>query len=582
MRKISLIAVTLLMAMSLFAIAPKSFSDISITPSVPVSVKGFSYDPASPYLPPVSGLGHNNNASGALYSVYVPADFQPWSPGVIILVPDGISAESFSYTETGRKWMAAADKYGFAVGYVESAGDGWGKAGRDEIEAVENVYTQMRSKSKALIIPFTMDKSRVSLVGYGEGAAQALISASGSTSCFAGTAVIDPSGVDIGKIKSAGEEYCFPFPGDGMKAKEEVALVSGTLAMPIWLIGDVDEEVTGYFKAKNTTDSYTANSYASVAYDSSDTVRSVWRTAKSDGLDPEIIWTEFLSKHTRPLGIEGGHLAYATEFLERTDGTGYIVTEETYEGLERKYMTYVPSSYDESQPSPLVLVLHGYTATMYALAEESRWADIAEETGAIIVYGHGYVDTTVNPGNIPAPAWVSANLFPDSVADDVSFLGHVLEETLKNYNIDRTRVYGTGHSNGCVMTLALASERPDLFTAIAPIGYLAAGTAETLSSIVPVSIYYGQYDSAYSEAGYASAVSYWTRQDGAEGEPERAEDGRFTVTTYFKGDAPLVQFTLVANSAHSYFPEESHRIWDGFFSHYTKVDGKVFYDGVEL
>ena len=595
MKKVSLVLVVFSFVLStIFAQGAmdnsiKSIDEIKIVESVPVSEKGYSFDSANPYLPPVSGLAHNNNADGVIYSVYVPKEMAPWSTGVIILCPDGISAEEFSLSDEGRRWLASADKHSFALGFVESSSEGWNTTlaenKRDDISAIEAVYTQMRSKSVKLYLPFTMDKSRVNLVGYKEGGAMALTSAAASPSCFASVVAINSMGADAEAIKKAGSNYCFPFPADGMRAKGEVKLVASTLPMPAWIIGDVDDEVYNYYATINKADEYSYNKYASLYSDSSNEVASLWRSKNSDSLTPEVLYTEFVSKHTRPLGVEGGNLAFATEFITRSDGSGYHVTEETFDGLVRRYMTYVPSSYDEAKASPMVLVLHGYTATMYALAEESRWADVAEKNGLIVVFAQGYPNENANPANIPAPSWISSNLFGQvkDGANDTLFLTHVIEETKQNYNIDSERVYGTGHSNGCAMTLALASERSDLFTAIAPIGFLAAGSVDNLDNIMPVSIYYGEYDSAYSDSSYKNATEYWTRVNGvdkAEKVETTSEDGRFITETYYTSDnVPLVQFTKVTNSAHCYFPAESWRIWNEFFSHYNKKDGILYYDG---
>ena len=581
-----------LLSLPLMAQDAKAVEDIRIVEDVPVSEKGYTFDPADPYAPPVSGFAEHMEASGCVYSVYVPQDMQPWSPGVIILVPDGVSSRDFALSETGRQWMHEADEESFALGFVEASSDGWNTTGdpakRDDLAAVEAVYTQMRSKSQTLELPFTMDKSRVSLVGYEEGGAMALAVAAGSSASFCGVVAINQEGADISYIEKLGSSFCFPFPGDGMNYKEEVGLVSGTLAMPVWFINSYDEAVYDYYRDINHTDSWSQNRWASVAYNSANTVEAVWRSEGTEP-SPEIIWDSFVSTHTRPLGVEGGHLAYAMDFDQREDGRGYIYTEETFDGLIRRYMTYVPESYDESTPAPMVLVLHGYTATMYALAEESRWCDLAEEYGIIVVFAQGYPNPDANPANIPAPSWMAPALFGDAQgADDIAFLTHVIEETKAKYNIDETRVYGTGHSNGCAMTLALASSDPDLFTAIAPIGYAAEGLVDSFADgvVMPLSLYYGQYDSAVNEDGVKLATAYWTAINGlenAETETRTSDDGRFTTVSYIsESGAPLVEFTEVANSAHSYFPAESWRIWTEFFSHYTKENGTVYYDGIAV
>ena len=60
-------------------------------------------------------------------------------------------------------------------------------------------------------------------------------------------------------------------------------------------------------------------------------------------------------------------------------------------------------------PVPLVLVMHGYTASMYAIAEESRWYDVAEENGFIVVFAQGLVRPADAMGNIPTAMWLAGS-----------------------------------------------------------------------------------------------------------------------------------------------------------------------------
>jgi len=52
--------------------------------------------------------------------------------------------------------------------------------------------------------------------------------------------------------------------------------------------------------------------------------------------------------------------------------------------------------------------------------------------------------------------------------DDVGFISALIDTLVKNYHIDRKRVYATGHSNGSMMCYRLASELSSKITAIAP------------------------------------------------------------------------------------------------------------------
>ena len=69
---------------------------------------------------------------------------------------------------------------------------------------------------------------------------------------------------------------------------------------------------------------------------------------------------------------------------------------------------------------PLVLVMHGYTASMYAIAEESRWYDVAEENGFIVVFAQGLVRPADAMGNIPTAMWL-AGQFSALAGEDIGW-----------------------------------------------------------------------------------------------------------------------------------------------------------------
>lgn len=120
-------------------------------------------------------------------------------------------------------------------------------------------------------------------------------------------------------------------------------------------------------------------------------------------------------------------------------------------------MVYVPSTYTGSKKVPLVLVMHGYTASMYAIAEESRWYDVAEQNGFIVVFAQGLVRPADLMGNIPTAMWLAGPFAALAGKDtdpsvDLEFINSLLDRMERDYSIDTTRVYATGHSNGSLMT----------------------------------------------------------------------------------------------------------------------------------
>lgn len=55
-------------------------------------------------------------------------------------------------------------------------------------------------------------------------------------------------------------------------------------------------------------------------------------------------------------------------------------------GQVRKFLVYVPPSYDPARPAPLVISIHGYAEWLAHQCDQSGWNDLADEHGFIVVY----------------------------------------------------------------------------------------------------------------------------------------------------------------------------------------------------
>ncbi len=60
------------------------------------------------------------------------------------------------------------------------------------------------------------------------------------------------------------------------------------------------------------------------------------------------------------------------------------------DGIKRTYRVRTPSSYDHSQPTPVLLVFHGYNQTGYTIERLSRLDLVGERDGFLVVYPQGF------------------------------------------------------------------------------------------------------------------------------------------------------------------------------------------------
>tara|TARA_Y100000766_G_scaffold211453_1_gene183038 strand:- start:954 stop:1931 length:978 start_codon:yes stop_codon:yes gene_type:complete len=132
-----------------------------------------------------------------------------------------------------------------------------------------------------------------------------------------------------------------------------------------------------------------------------------------------------------------------------------------HDELERCWLLLVPTSLNESVPSPLVVDIHGGQDDMHQQRWTSDFANISMEQGFIVAYPQGHNDLW-NMGWDPITC--SAGILCTE-EDDVGFILQMVNAIAQNHSIDTSRIYSTGWSNGCGMTQRLAVEASDVFAA---------------------------------------------------------------------------------------------------------------------
>ncbi|HEV7838955.1 MAG TPA: PHB depolymerase family esterase [Gemmatimonadaceae bacterium] len=169
-------------------------------------------------------------------------------------------------------------------------------------------------------------------------------------------------------------------------------------------------------------------------------------------------------------------------------------------GEKRDYLLHVPRSYDRRSPTPLVISMHAAGLWGAAQKETSQWNDLADSQRFIVVYPSGI-------GGKGVRIWRAE---PGSgLVKDVRFISELIDTLKTSYNIDSTRIYANGLSNGGGMSFALSCTLSDR---IAAVGMVAA--AQTLpwtwckdDRAVPMIAFHGTADPEVPYNGGSSWVS---------------------------------------------------------------------------
>lgn len=128
-------------------------------------------------------------------------------------------------------------------------------------------------------------------------------------------------------------------------------------------------------------------------------------------------------------------------------------------GTTRSYRLYFPPGFSPGTPAPLVFNLHGYG--MNAAQEEfyTEMNAVADTAGFVVCYPEGI-------GNAWNVGFVGAY---HAGVDDVGFISALIDQLYFQYQIDLTRVYACGLSNGGFMSYRLACELSHKLAAIASV-----------------------------------------------------------------------------------------------------------------
>lgn len=230
-------------------------------------------------------------------------------------------------------------------------------------------------------------------------------------------------------------------------------------------------------------------------------------------------------------------------------------------GIERHYILRVPPAYT-GKPLPIVMLLHGWTASAKLVELYTNFGAKADKEGFILLSPDGL-------GQLQGWNTGFLNLGQKGV-DDVSFLSAALDAAEKEIKVDLRRVYVVGHSNGAMMAYVLGSK---LSQKIAAIGIVAGmigfdqGTnlarVDPPSSPVSAIILHGRKDPtvAYDHTtkallgnGYSApdSAAFWAKADGIVGSPVRTSKGDNVDIDDWKKGGIEVELISIRNGGHDW------------------------------
>ena len=127
---------------------------------------------------------------------------------------------------------------------------------------------------------------------------------------------------------------------------------------------------------------------------------------------------------------------------------------------ERTFITYLPSTYKPDQNNlPLLIVLHGGMGSAKQIKRYIGLDPLADQHNFVLAYLDGTkVAKRLSDRFKGWNAGGCCGVPEEDEVDDIGFIEDVIDYMHRKYDIDKNRVFGTGHSNGAMMTQRVICE----------------------------------------------------------------------------------------------------------------------------
>jgi Poly(3-hydroxybutyrate) depolymerase len=201
----------------------------------------------------------------------------------------------------------------------------------------------------------------------------------------------------------------------------------------------------------------------------------------------------------------------------------------------RQYLIHIPPSYDGTKKVPLMIFLHPFMGSAESAADLTAFNKKADEEGFIAIYPNGRFCKASG-----IRAWNITD-FPNFMSSDTDFVGTIMETAKEGLEIDPSKIFVAGYSNGGMLAQDIATKFSDKVAAVACVSGCMTGLESGPTEDVSVLMIHGGKDKVvpydgrlgwFNEIGLPAmrsvdyARNFWTTNDNlTEVERQKVKDG---------------------------------------------------------
>lgn len=180
-------------------------------------------------------------------------------------------------------------------------------------------------------------------------------------------------------------------------------------------------------------------------------------------------------------------------------------------GVQRSFSYYSPVDLDPDLPAPVLIVAHGFGQSAERMIEVTRFDQIADREGFVVLYPEGQGRVPWNVGDDVCPGVRSR--ISSASGDDSAFLDAMLDFVAQNRRIDREHLFLSGFASGGYFANEIACQRPDI-RAVASHSGGSHALDSCLSTRKPVLLLHGLADGTVPASCSEQARARWVARNG--------------------------------------------------------------------